>query len=208
LLASAAALPLVATASAAQDKTQAAAPMEMKSTGTPGQVAGARSFKVAATVKALDLANREITLEGPRGKSETFKVGAEVRNLDQVHVGDSVVVKYTQGLLMQMQAPGEAPVQPEAGVAAERAAPGAAPGAAMAATVRATVTIKEIDPKSRMVTLEGPEGNLYRVKAGPKVHLEKAKVGDKLAATYAEAVAVTVEPATKAKSGKPAPAKQ
>ena len=207
-LASAAALALVATVSAAQDKAQSTAPLEMQATGTRGHVAGERRYKMTATVQALDLTNREITLEGAHGKSETIKVAPEVSNLDQVKVGDRVVVNYTQGLLMRMQAPGEPPVQPSATIAAERAAPGAAPAAGVAATLQATVTIKAIDMKNRMVTLEGPQGNLYHVKAGPKLHLEKAKVGDKLAATYTESVAIAVEPAKKAKSGSSAAAKE
>jgi hypothetical protein len=202
LIASAAAVVLAATVGAAQDSGQATGPMEMKSTGTPGKVAASRGFKVTATVKALDLNSREVTLEEAHGKTETIKVGPEVRNLEQVHVGDKVVVKYVQGLMMQMQTPGEAPVEPEAAVAAGRAAPGEQPGAGIAATVRATVTITAIDMKNRMVVFEGPQGNLYQVKAGPEVHLEKAKVGDKLVATYTEAMAITVEPAKKAKSGK------
>ena len=202
LIASAAAVVLAATVGAAQESGQSSGPMEMKSTGTPGKVAGARGYKVTATVKALDLNNREVTLEEAHGKTETLKVGPEVRNLEQVHVGDKVVVKYVQGLMMQMQTPGEAPVEPEAAVAAGRAAPGEQPGAGIAATVRATVTITAIDMKNRMVVFEGPQGNLYQVKAGPEVHLEKAKVGDKLVATYTEAMAITVEPAKKAKSGK------
>jgi len=207
-LATATALAFIATASAAQNKAPSSAPMEMQSTGKTGQVAGVRSLKIVATVKALDLAKREITLQEAHGKSETFKVLPDVRNLDKVNVGDRVVIKYTQGLVMQMQAPGEAPVAPEAAVSAERAAPGSTPAAGMAASVRATVTIRDIDMKNRMVTLEGPEGNLYRVKAGPKVHLEKAKVGDKLDATYTESVAVAVEPASKAKAAKSTPPKQ
>jgi len=209
LIASAAALILAATVSAAEDNTPASGPMEMKSTGTPGKVAGSRSYKVTAAVKALDVANREITLESAKGRTETFQVGPDVRNLDQVHVGDKVVVKYVQGLMMQMQAPGEASVEPTAAMTAGRAEPGEKPAAAVAAGVQATVTITAIDTKNRMVVFEGPRGNLYQVKAGPEVHLEKAKVGDKLVATYTEALAITVEPAKKAKSGKhSAPAKE
>jgi hypothetical protein len=208
LIASAAALILVATVGRAEDNTPPSGPMEMKSTGTPGKVAGSRSHKVTATVKALDVANREITLEGAKGKPETFQVGPDVRNLDQVHVGDKVVVTYVQGLMMQMQAPGEAPVEPTAAVTAGRAEPGEKPAAAIAAGVQATVTITAIDTKNRMVVFEGPRGNLYQVKAGPEVHLEKAKVGDKLVATYTEALAITVEPAKKAKSGKKSAAKE
>jgi hypothetical protein len=175
LIASAAALALAATMGAAQDNPPPNGPMEMKSTGTPGKVAGSRSHKVTATVKALDTANREITLEEAHGKTESFKVGPEVRNLEQVNVGDKVVVNYVQGLMMQMQEPGEAPVEPEAAVTAGRAAPGETPAAGIAAAVRATVTVTAIDIKNRMVVFEGPQGNLYQVKAGPKIHLEKAR---------------------------------
>jgi len=209
LIASAATLVLAATAGIAQENAQSNGPMEVKSTGTTGKVAGSRSHTVTASVKALDVTSREITLEEAHGKTETFKVGPEVRNLDQVHVGDKVVVKYVQGLMMQMQAPGEAPVEPTAVVAAGRAEPGEKPAAGIAAGIQATVTITAIDMKNRMVVFEGPNGNLYQVKAGPKVHLEKAKVGDKLVATYTEAMAVTVEPAKKARSGqKAAPVKE
>ena len=208
LIASAAALLLVATVGRAEDNTPSSGPLEMKSTGTPGKVAGSRTHKVTATVKALDLANREVTLEGPKGETETLVLGQQVRNLDKVHVGDKVVVTYVQGLMMQMQAPGDAPVEPTATVVAGRAEPGEKPAAGIAATVQATVTITAIDTKSRMVVFEGPRGNLYQVKAGPEVHLEKAKVGDKLVATYTEALAITVEPAKKAKPGKKSAAKE
>lgn len=205
LIALAAALVLAAPAGAVEVKAQqGSGPMEMKSTGTPGKVAGARALRIAATVKAIDLASREITLEGTgKGKTEeTFKVGSEVENLDQVHAGDRVVIDYVQGLMMQLQPPGEAPVNTSATVDAARAAPGGQPAAGVVTTAQGTVTITAIDMKSRMVTFQGPEGGIHRVKAGPEVHLEKAKVGDKLVATYTEALAVKVVPATKAKQGK------
>jgi hypothetical protein len=45
---------------------------------------------------------------------------------------------------------------------------------------------------------QGPRGEYHQVKAGPKVQLEKLKVGDKLLATYVQAVAVALEkPAAK-----------
>jgi len=194
-IALAAALVLAAPVRAEEGK----GPMEMKSTGTPGKVAGGRALRIAATVKALDLANREITLATKGKAEETFKVGPEVQNLDQVHVGDRVVIDYVQGLMMQIQPPGEAPVKTQVDVAAQRAAPGGAPAGGVVATAQGTVTITAIDMKNRMVTFEGPEGHVHRVKAGPDVHLEKAKVGDKFVATYTEAVAVKVVPAMKAK---------
>jgi hypothetical protein len=63
----------------------------------------------------------------------------------------------------------------------------------MAAGIQATVTVTAIDAPKRLVVFQGPQGGVYQVKAGPKVQLEKLKVGDKLLATYAEAVALKLE---------------
>ena len=206
LTALAAGLLLASPVRAEEAKKPANAPMEVKASGTPGKVVGSRSAKITATVTAIDAAKREITLEAAKGKPRTFQVGSDVRNLDQVKVGDRVVVEFVQGLMMQMQKPGAAPIEPKAAVAAERAEPGEKPAGAMAAAIQATVTITAIDTKNRIVVFEGPEGGLYQVKAGPKVHLDKVKVGDKLDATYTEAVALRVEPAKPAAAAKKVPA--
>ena len=59
--------------------------------------------------------------------------------------------------------------------------------------VKATVTVTAINSAKRLVSLRGPGGNVYKVKAGPQVQLEKLKVGDRLLATYVEAVAIKLE---------------
>ena len=50
--------------------------------------------EVSATVTAVDVPGRLVTLKGPDGKLFTVEAGAEVRNLPQVSVGDRVVVRY------------------------------------------------------------------------------------------------------------------
>jgi hypothetical protein len=189
---------LAAYASADDAKPQDSGTLEMKPAGRPGEVTGSRSEKLSATVKAIDHATREVSLEGPGGESESFKVGDEVRNLDQIKVGDKIVVEFLRGLMLQIQAPGEAPVTPSAEVVEGRAAVGAKPGAAVGATIQATVTLTAIDLQNRIVVFRGPSGNLYQVKAAPEVKLENAKVGQQFVATYTEAVVVEVEPAEKA----------
>ena len=98
LTALAASLLLASAVRAEEAKKPANAPLEMKTSGTPGKVVGARSAKITATVTAIDAAKREITLEAMKGKPRTYQVGSDVRNLDQVKVGDRVVVEYVQGL--------------------------------------------------------------------------------------------------------------
>lgn len=199
ILALAVSFALAPLASAGDSKEEDSGSIVMKPAGQPGEVTGSRTEKLTATVKALNLAEREISLEGAGGEVESFQVGADVRNLDQVKVGDQIVIEYLQGLMMQIQAPGEAPVTPAASVVSGRAAEGEKPGAAVGATIQATVTLTAIDLQNRAVVFRGPQGNFYQVKAGPDVKLENAKVGQQFVATYTEAVVVEVMPAEKAK---------
>jgi hypothetical protein len=182
-----------AAAPAAPPAAPSNAPVEVKATGTPGKAAATRSEKVTATVKAVDVAARTITLQGPKGKEQTFRVGPQVQRLAEIAPGDKIVVEYEQGLMLEYQSPGSQPVQPEAAVVAGRGDPAKAPAGGAMATVQATVTVTAIDQKNRIVVFQGPAGNLYQVKAGPKIKLEKLKVGDQLLATYVEAVAIAVE---------------
>ncbi len=201
LIASLAALSLTASANA---QTPAAAPpqkapaaheghaaVEVKSVGK-GMAGASRVQKATATVKAIDAANREVTLEA-KGQTQTVKAGPAVKRFDEIAVGDTVVVQFEQGLLLEYQPPGSATVEPTAVAAGGRADAEKAPGGAAAAGIQATVTITAIDLPNRMVVFQGPQGNVYQVKAGPKVQIEKLKVGDKLLATYAEAVAIQLE---------------
>ncbi len=57
-----------------------------------------RNVNITATVEALDLAGRNITLRGPRGNTVTLRVGDNVRNLDRIKVGDMVVTEYTESV--------------------------------------------------------------------------------------------------------------
>src|SRR5689334_10819583 len=47
-----------------------------------------------ATVTAVDKADRVVTLRGDDGREQTIKCGPEVRNFDQIEVGDRVAAQY------------------------------------------------------------------------------------------------------------------
>jgi hypothetical protein len=126
-----------------------------------------------------------------------MKVGPEVKRLSEFAPGDTLVVVVEQDLVLEYQSAGSPSVKPTAVAGAERADAGQAPAGIVAAGVQATVTVTAIDSPNRFVVFQGPGGTLYQVKAGPKVKLEKLKVGDRLLATYVEAVAVQLEKAAK-----------
>jgi Cu/Ag efflux protein CusF len=193
LLASLVALLAAAVTHAQAPAPAKPAPVEMKATGTPGKAEATRTAHATATVKAVDVANRTITLANQKGETQTFKVGPEVKRLDEFAVGDVIAIDYEQGLALEFQPAGSETVAPTATAAAGVAGKDQAPGAVAAAGVRGTVTVTAIDMAARLVSFQGPGGNVYQVKAGPKIQLEKLKVGDRLLATYVEAVAIKLE---------------
>ncbi len=193
---------LAAVLAAVATQAQSPAPagpgfVEMKPSGVPGKATATRRAQATATIKAIDLAARKVTLQNAAGATQTLTVGPEVQRLAEFAVGDEIQVDVEQGLALEYQSAGTAAVAPTAVALADRAPASQAPEGVMAAGVQATVTVTAIDAPNRMVVFQGPGGTLHQVKAGSEVKLEKLKVGDHLLATYVEAVAVKLVKAAK-----------
>jgi Cu/Ag efflux protein CusF len=68
--------------------------------------------------------------------------------------------------------------------------------------VETTATVEAVDPASRLVTLKGPKGGLFTVRASDDVkNLDKVKKGDQVNIKYYRSMAVDVVPAGEAQSG-------
>ncbi len=156
-----------------------------------------RLVSVTATVEAIDLQKRVVTLKGPKGKVFDVTVGEEARNLPQVKVGDQVVVKYYESIAFRLVKPGEGVTGVQETEAMSRAKQGEKPGGIAGRQVTITATITAIDKKKQMVTLKGPDGKTVTVKAENPENLKKVKVGDEVEITYTEALAISVEKAKK-----------
>jgi hypothetical protein len=194
LLAAAAAC-ATATERPAGAASEVAPAIEVEATGTPGRASARRKQRVSATVVSVDAAARWLALDLGGGDVQTIKIGAEVTGLAAVGAGDVIEIELEQGFLLEVQPAGSETVAPEAVVAEGPAPADGAPGGAVAAAVRATVTVVSIDLASRMVVVQGLAGSRCGIKAGPGIQLERLKVGDRLLATYLEAVAVWLEKA-------------
>ena len=147
---------------------------------------------VTATVESIDLATRALTLKGPDGKVMGLKVGEEVKNLPQLKVRDKVAVTYYESIAAQIIKPGTGPAS-GAQQAVATAKPGEKPAGAMVQQVTVVARIEAIDKATQYVTLKGPEGKTVEVKVNNPKNLEGVKVGDEVAITYTEAMAVSVE---------------
>jgi hypothetical protein len=62
----------------------------------------ARRFKVVTTIEGLDRPTETVTLKGPRGNYLTVRA-ADPSRLTKVHIGDNVVVTYTEAVAISLE---------------------------------------------------------------------------------------------------------
>jgi hypothetical protein len=156
-----------------------------------------RTLTVRGTVEAVDKEKRTVTLKGPEGRTLTLAV-RDPKKLDAVKVGDPVVARYHESLVIQVRKPGEAApgVTAKEGMATSK--PGETPGGAVGRQVTLTVTITAFDTKQQTVTVKGPEGNVETFKVRNPKNLDGVKVGDLVEVTYTQALAIALDkPAAK-----------
>ena len=165
-------------------------------------IADSETTTMTATVRAVDLKNRLVTLKQKGGQPFTIHVGEEARNLPQVRVGDRVVVKYTEAMAVRINrdTTGGIAARKET-VSGSRAALGQKPAGSMRNTVETIANVLAIDRKTRKVTFQGPYKALT-VKAPADVNISRLDIGDQVKLTYIEELALSVEPASSRKSAK------
>lgn len=154
--------------------------------------------EVVATVEAIDLAGRQVTLVSPDGERLPLVVGPEVRNLDQVAVGDQVVVRYREAIAAELKEPGAPSRVGEMTESMTTAPAGTKPGTEMSRQITNTVTIENVDPAGPTVSFTGPNGVLRMIEVqdpGMQAFARTLKPGDEVDITYTEAMALSVEPA-------------
>ena len=163
---------------------------------TPGKGVIGRTRTVAATVTEIDAAKRHVTLKSPKGELFPLTIGPDARNLDQVKVGDRVVVHYEEALSLTLKKDGKALVSGEQSVEGVRAPAGDRPGGAIAEQIEVTADVTAVNRKTQVVTLRGPQRTVDVRVRDPK-QLKLIKVGDQIEAVYVQAVALSVAPAAR-----------
>lgn len=160
----------------------------------PGKAEITEAVEVTATVTSIDKATRLVTLKGPDGKFAHVVAGDEVRNFDQIKVGDMVVVRYLQALSLELKKGGGVRERSER-EGAVRAQPGEKPAGVAARQVTIMADVVKVDPKKKIIALKGPEGRVVELKVHNQDHFKVVKKGDQVEAVYTEALALSVEPA-------------
>jgi hypothetical protein len=165
----------------------------------PGKAAVANAVKVTATVEAVDPATRSVTLKGPKGDLHTIVAGDDVKNFDQIKVGDKVTVKYVEALTIELKKDGKAVVGRTETADLKRAAPGEKPGGVAQTEVTVVADVVAVDKKKMTVSVKNEKGEVVDLHVQDPEQIKLVKKGDQIQATYTQAVAITMEPAAKKK---------
>ena len=137
-------------------------------------------ISASGTVKAVDPATRTVTLTNTDGEDVQVKCGKQVRNFDQLKVGDNVRAAAFARLAATMGNDAGAADAADAATAI-RTPEGGEPGAMILRTKQETAKIESIDPTNRTVTLSSLDGQKSRqVPVGKDMDLSKLKAGDEI----------------------------
>jgi Cu/Ag efflux protein CusF len=151
----------------------------------------------SAKVQNVDMSKRELTLRSDDGRLYTVDVPQDVSGLENVRKGDRVDAKFYQSVAVSLVKPGEAPL----GTTERRMGSqtgGALPGGTVGKQVTSTARITKIDPSAGELTIESQSGKPNTIRVDDpdlKQQMSRLKVGDKVQATYTEAMAAQISPA-------------
>ncbi|MCK2085566.1 hypothetical protein HB860_16695 [Aeromonas sp. 3925] len=160
---------------------------------TPGQASLAEEVKAEATVTALDLATRKISLKNAEGETFDLVAGEEVTNLQNLKVGDVVALRYLQLLDLELLK-GTAGVRKRVvEVEGSKAAAGQQPGAGAGMQVTIYADVIDVDKAQQTIRVKGVDNTLTLKVRDPAQFALIAK-GDQIKAVQTTAIAIGIVP--------------
>jgi Cu/Ag efflux protein CusF len=96
---------LFVTAPQGEPTTNTAQAVERSPLGSKPGIVAVETVEVTSTVEAIDYATREVKLKGPEGKIMKVKAGPEVKRLNEVKKGDTVVARLTEAVSIKVSSP-------------------------------------------------------------------------------------------------------
>lgn len=156
-------------------------------------VGEARLVVVTGVIEAVDRGQRVVSVRGPLGNVVDIHAGPEVRNFDQIQVGDTVAVRYLQAIAQELDKVDNNGIRERIDTeAAVRTPAGARPGVAAGRLIQVVADVIAVDPKNRTITLRGVR-HTVTLNVAPGVKLENLRPGDQVRGEYVEAAAISVE---------------
>jgi len=143
----------------------------------------------SGTVTAIDPKARLVTLQTEGGQTFEVLAGDEVKNFDEIAVGDVVKATYTESFAFQVVPKAQTP---GASQSMDRI-PG---GAKVGQKVTSSFTVASVDPTTNILGVTLPDGNTKQIHfEHPKAQtrLKSLNRGDVISVTYTYSAAIQLE---------------
>lgn len=166
-------------------------PNEVTATTRDG-VQAVNAIEAQAKVVSIDKKKRSLKVKTEDGREVTLHAGEEIQNFDKIKKGDMIRVSYLESLTWELKKGSDAPISVTQSSDVSRAAPGQKPGAVATDKITARGVVTKVDQKNESITVKGPNRTVVLKVPKPDL-LKEIKVGDKIEATYSEAMAISVD---------------
>ncbi len=170
--------------------TAAASAEAASSPGVQGRIATA-SYSATATVSGIDRSTRRVTLSSRDGSTVSFVAGPEVRNFDQLKIGDRVTATVDTELVIAVRKGGP-PIPQGVVMVQRRAAEGDRPGVVSVTAMQGVARITRLDTARREATLLFSDGSTQTFPVRPGIDLTTISVGDEVVFRATEAHSIVV----------------
>ena len=148
---------------------------------------------VTDTVQSINKEERLVVLADAEGNVLVVEAGPEVKNFDQIAIGDKVITKYYESVALQIAPPDAEPMKTDnINVIVEPE--GDKPGKIDIDIISEIVEVVGVARQYNILKYKAAGEQVAKLKVDPSVSdLSKLKPGDKILVTRTEAVAVSVE---------------
>jgi hypothetical protein len=187
-LVSAAVLMIGSNIAIAQNKPQAVVAVET----APGVLKVAEGVQLQGKFTSVDQKTRQVVIVGPNGNEFKTTLGNEVKNFNQIKVGDIVTLTHVEILVADIKKPSKVEVRER--VETEKAVTaklGDKPAAAIERKLSIVADVTAIDEKKGTLTVRGATRTLDIKVKDPKV-LKGIKVGTQIETVVTEIIAIEV----------------
>ena len=154
-----------------------------------------RDQRLSARVQAISRKNRILTLKFPDEKVAKIKVANEVRNFDDIGVGDTIKARFKTLVEVFPVNPTGKPLWPEI-EEIKKAPKGTKPGTAILRPYEFQGVVTSLDPATRAIGIKA--GKRVEVTEKPDLtRFNEIKTGDTVVARFVETTAIDITPAAR-----------
>lgn len=155
---------------------------------TPEPITYTDEMIIQAQVESIDKWARTFTVRMPDGKLMKFAAGFEVKNFEQLEVGDTIESRVYQSVLITIEKEGVPSVGSDQNL--EMSEPGEKPGVEASQTYEIRAKIVSIDLANGTVQLKTAAGTVETIKARNPENLKKVEIGDIVVAKVTRGMAI------------------